>query len=252
MLNNYSESDFYELRIIASDSLSPDGISAFFWGSLIYSGIMTAVVLVGMGDIVQIINPIWPKIIRADLVILVIQLLITLFFTNEINAFKFQRFQAILISIISFKVSIDAYQVFYLACEDRNAPSFIRNTGNFLLLGGIVYLIVLTIRGIGRVKQGEFRKGGKLLYNFRNSKAFVIFPIIYAATLLGIIIMRNFSNMTSITAKLWELIYLVIVIAVFQYVLAMACPPIFLLTYCKFRFKSFRVKMPESFKRRPK
>ena len=252
MLKNCDESDFYELKIIASERLRPDGISVFFWGAFVLSGIMTAVAAFGISQSVQNINPIWNKIININLFFLLIQLLLTMFFTSEKNAFKFQRFQAILLSVISFKISIEMYNFFFIACQDKNAPSYITNAGMFLLLGGITYLILSTIRGIGRVKKGEFRKGGKLLYDFQNSKGYVSIPIIYGVTMIGGTITKIFSDTTSITAKLLELIFILLITTFIQYGISMAWPEFFLLTYCKFRFKSFNLKIPESFKERRK
>ncbi|WP_257349848.1 hypothetical protein [Pseudalkalibacillus decolorationis] len=248
MLKQCSEEDFYKIDIVSIDRLSPDRIPVFFWAAFIISGIMTAVVNFGSGYSIYVNNPIWPIIVKVLIAFLVIQFIVAVFFTSEKNYYKYQKLQCVLLSIFSLKLSVDIYPVYFLLCEDRDAPNFMTTTAIFLALGGLIYLIISTIRGIKRVQKGELRKDGRGLYNFKQSKAHVSLPIIFGATMLGGAIVRTLSNTPNNFGTMIELFFFLFLCVSLQYAIAFAWPEFFLLTYCKFRFESFHVPMPNRLK----
>ncbi|MFK9091899.1 hypothetical protein [Bacillus salipaludis] len=240
MLKNSTEADFYELKSVVNGRLSPDRISAFFWVTLFISAVSTLVVAVGAGSM-MFISDTWLQFIRIDIYLLLIHLLIANFFTFTKNMYKFQKFQAILLTIFSLKLSLDFYKVYFLACEDRLAPGYMWTTGFVLIGGGLVYLALSTWRAVRRVKKGAFRKGGKLLYDFQTSKGHISLSFVIGATIFGGSIINAIS---SNGYGLLEIYVLLGTFALMQYLIAMAWPEFFLIAYCKFRFDSFLKKPP--------
>ncbi|MFL0250739.1 hypothetical protein ACJDT4_09935 [Clostridium neuense] len=246
MLKKYSESDFYELRMVSVDRLSPDGIAAFFITSFAVSAIFTLVCVCGLYKNKNITNPIWHPIINAMLMLLLIQAIIAFLYGGTKKSFKHQKFQAVWLNIVSIKMSIDMYPCYFLACEDKHAPSYMFDIGLLFLLGGFVYLILSTIRGIFRVRKGMFRKGGRYLYDFSNSKLHFSAPLIYGIILIVGNLSRNLSASSDENSQIFGLVILLICSAFIQYAIAMAWPEFFLLAYCKFRFKSFIEEIPKA------
>lgn len=240
MLKNCNEADFYELKSVANGRLSPDSISSFFWVSFIISGISTLVVTVGSGSM-MFISDAWLQFIRMDIYILLVHLLIAIFFSSTKNTYKFQRVQSILLPFFALKLSLDFYKVYFLACEDRLVPGYMWTTGFVLIGGGLVYLVLSTWRAVRRVKKGAFRRGGKLLYDFQTSKGHISLSFVIGATIFGGSIIKAISSNGE---GLVEIYVLLGAFALMQYLIAMAWPEFFLITYCKFRFESFLKKPP--------
>ncbi|MBL5766993.1 hypothetical protein B5V88_07525 [Heyndrickxia sporothermodurans] len=246
MLKECVEDDFYELRMVAVDRLSPDGISVFFWGAFAISAVVTSVLDLGIfGSSHHVTSIFWVIIANVSIVLLITQLLFTFLYSKEKYAYRFQRLQSILLSIISLKTSTEFYLALLIFCMGKNVPNNIRTTAIILCIGGLIYLIVSTIRGIQRVRKGEFRKGGKGLYNFAQSKAQISFPIVFGVTMLGGSIFKVLSDSSVSFGPLLQLYFFLLLCVVFQYAVAFAWPEFFLLTYCKFRFDSFIIPMPK-------
>ena len=235
MLNKCKEEDFYQIKSAALDRLSPENVSGFFWGGLVLSLVMTIISFANVGNEVSTFMAI---MVSISLLLFFIQLFFTLLFTFKGVAYRLQRLLSAILSFIGFKISIDTYQAFFGVSETKYSPDFIKNAGIFLFLGGIILLVISTFRAIKRVKQGELREDGKGLYDFKNSKGFASLPIIYGVTMLGGAAGRSFSDMSTDVTALIFLFFAVIL----QYSVALALPEFFLLTYCKFRFESFKVK----------
>lgn len=245
MLKDCKEEDFYELRMVSVDRLSPDGIAAFFITSLAVSSIFTAVCVLGLYKNKNITNPIWSKVINAMLILLLIQAIVAFLYLRIKTAFKHQKFQAVWLNIISIKISIDMYPCYFLACDDRHAASYMSDIGWLFLLGGFAYLILSIIRGAYRVKNGMFKKGGRYLYDFSNSKLHFSAPLIYGIVIIAGNLSRKLSASSDGNSQIFGLIILLVCGVFLQYGIAMAWPEFFLLAYCKFRFKSFTEEMPE-------
>jgi len=236
MLNQLKETDFYLLKQISTGRLRPSQMVGFFWGAFIFSGIM-ALVSYNAARGLLTSNPLWPILIKVIIGILVIQFLFTLFFTSDKNAYRYQKLQAYLLAFILFKLSIEMYLVYFLACEDRYAPTYMLTIGLLFLVGGFVFLIISTLRGIRRVKQGEFRENGKGLYNFQQSKGYVSLPIIYVASIFAGLMAKSLSSMDLSTVG--EVIFPLLISVFIQYSIAIVWPEFFLLVYCKKRFQSY-------------
>jgi hypothetical protein len=237
MVKKNNESDFYGLESIGYGRLSPDGISAFFWATFVFSFIITLVVFFAIGTS-PVVPLNWSLAMGFDLLAIIFHLLVALLFTSMKIAFKFQRIQAFILLFISIKLSVEFYQIFYLMCMDRNTPDLLTDIGTYLLFGGFVYLILSTVRAFWRVHKGEFRKGGKLLYDFQTSKVHISLPILFFVVMMGTAIAKHLPFMI-------EIYFVLLLAVVIQYAIAMAWPEFLLLTYCKFRFQSFRILPPE-------
>ncbi|MBA4535590.1 hypothetical protein H1Z61_00210 [Bacillus aquiflavi] len=243
MLRQCNEHDFYRIMIVSKDRLSPDRIVKFFWAAFVFSGIITAVLLFGSRSNVNITNPIWSVIVKTGIILLVIQFTIAVFYMREKNAYHFQKLQSLLLSIISLKMSFELYFIYFLLCDDRFAPSYLKTTAITLFVGGLVYLIFTTFRGIKKVQQGELRKDGSGLYNIQQSKSNISLPIIFGATMMGGAISRTLSNSSNTTENILGLYFFLLLCVILQYTIAFAWPELFLLTYCKFKFESFQIPM---------
>ena len=244
MLLGKNETDFYELKSVAIDRLSPDAIQGFFWSTLLVSGFMTGMASLVINEgLLDIMYPIMEGLLNVYYVLFIIHLLIAIFFSFKKVAFQFQRLQAVLLCLVAIKLSMDSYLPFVALWADRNAPSFVLNAGALLLIGGILFLVISTIRGMKRVQKGAFRKGGKRLYDFQQSKGYVSLPIIFGATIFGGVIIRIASNMSGTPARMFELFFFLLIAAIIQYAISLAWPEFFLLAYCKFKFAGFLVEM---------
>ena len=239
MLSKCKEEDFDQIKSVALDRLSPNNISGASWGFFIY-GLVTTIV--SFASIDSDVSLFMALLITGSILLFVIQLVFTLLFTIKTVAYKFQKLHSVFLSFIGFKLSVDTYQSFFGISESFNSPRYIFYAGVILLIGGIISLILSTFRSIKRVKQGELRREGKGLYDFQNSKGFVSVPIIFGVTMLGGAAGRIFSDISS---DITVLIILFIAV-ILQYGIALALPEFYLLTYCKFRFDSFKVKRPDS------
>jgi uncharacterized membrane protein len=237
-LSNLKISDYKLLKDIAENRLRPNVLSTFFLGAFFYSGIMA---LVGW-NAVRVLNygkEFWEPIIPFVIALVGIQLVIAIFFMSESRSYKYQKLQSYLIVVTYFKVSIDAYLVYFLACFDRNTGEFMIKFGVYLLISGLVYLMISTIRGFYRLKKGAFRKNGKGLYNFQNSKGYVSLPIIFVFVLLGGLLARaNFDyGLNAAGEVLLPLLGAFLV----QNLISMMLPEFILVAYCKTKFKSFKI-----------
>lgn len=245
MLKSTDETDFHELKMVSFDRLSPEAASAWFLAVFIFSGVMTGIVAIGVSYSTNIINPLWDTFVKINVSLLILHLLISLLFISHKVTYRFQRFQSVWVCYISLKMSLDTYALFFAVGEVRNAPDYIRNAGILLLLGGFMYLAISIYRGIRRVQQGEFRRGGRSLYNFQQSKGYVSLPIIYGATVFAGSLARFLSEKSTISSQLVELCLILLFAVLLQYVIAMVWPEFLLLAYCKFKFASFRISEPE-------
>lgn len=242
------EADFEQIGDVAYDRLKPEAITAFLWVTFAIGAGMAFFVSDTVDYSVNITNPIWSSIIQANIVLLVIHFLVCLFFSKKNFAYKFQRIQAVILCLVAIKFSFEFYPFYFLAVEDRFAPGFMTTVGLLLLIGGIVYLVISTVRAIGRVKKGELKENGQGLYHFKNSKTYVSLPIIFGATMLGGAIGQILSNSVTTIGEMTGLFFILLLTVVIQYAIAMVWPEFFLLAYGKFRFESFRLKMPKASK----
>lgn len=238
MLREHNELDFYKIKLAAYDRLRPDSISVWFWASLIFGAIMTLIPNYVLTESGFDGSPFLSMSVSIGKLLLIIQLCIAIFFTLEPIAYSLQKLQAVLVSIIVIKASLDMYMFYFSVTETtEGTPDYLTNTGLILMAGGFVFLIISTIRAFKRLQQGELRKEGKGLYNFKSSKGYVSLPIIFGATMITGALARSFSD----TAGSFGMFFILLLCVVMQYGIAMAWPEFLLLTYGKFKFQSFIV-----------
>jgi hypothetical protein len=250
MLKECKDEDFYQLKSVAAGRLRPGRISSFFWATFFFSGAATSVVSLGIYSSDYALKPFWLIFANTVVVIFIIQFLVALFFSTVNNAYRFQRIQSVFLSIFALKMSLDGYAAFIIFTEADYIPSYVRPTAFILCIGGLVYLVLSTFRGMKRVQKGEFREDGRGLYNFKQSKAYVSLPIIFGATFLGGAIARTLSDSQSIHGQIGSVYFILFLAVVLQYTIAFAWPEFFLVTYCKFRFESFQIPMTKREKQR--
>ena len=244
MLKNTDDSDFYGLKLVAIDRLEPEGISAWFLAVFIFSGVMTVFVALCITENPHITNPAWDTFVQLDVFLLLLHVVISLLYLNSKITYRFQKFQSVWVCYITLKMSIDMYPCFFAIWDDRDAPEYVRDLGIFFLIGGLIYLVFSIVRGVRRVQLGEFRKGGRSLYNFQQSKGFISLPIVYGVTVFAGGLGKFLSSQEGVSARIVELFVILFFAAVLQYAIAMVWPEFLLLAYCKFRFASFTISEP--------
>jgi hypothetical protein len=250
MFKNYIESDFYNLLDVAFDRLRPDGISAGFMGTIVFSGVVSLFSGLSIAKTYLIDTPLWSVLLKLNLVMLAVHFFITIFFLNERNAFKYQKVQAVFLCFIMFKVSIEMYMAYFVTYKFRQVPTFMNTIAILMFIGGILYLITSIIRSFFRVKKGEFRENGKGLYDFKKSMGYISLPLIYGVIMSSGVIAKSLSSSTNFTGNIIELTIMLLFCVIIQYGIALTWPEFLLYTYCKFRFKSFEVPMPDRLKKR--
>lgn len=241
MLGNLKEEDFKQLYYQINDRLSPVRMSIFSVGALVLSGVIWLVANFSTGYSIYITNPIWPYAVKALLVLLVIQACFTLFFLKEVNAYRFQLAQSMFTCIISFKISIETYFVYFAVQEDRRLSEYTLYYGFIAMAGGFILLLVSLIRTQQRIKAGHFRKGGGGMFADKQSKGFLYKSLVFALVMMAGIHIKipPYSNSFADT---WDA-FIVLCFSVFmQYGLALAWPEFLFMAYCKRRFESFRAK----------
>ncbi|MGJ7922740.1 hypothetical protein [Neobacillus sp. LXY-4] len=235
------EDDFFQLKSVGQSRMSPKKISGFSWAVFFFGVIMTIASFSGLNPSDGQVSILLFFLISINLLFMIVQFLFTVFFTSKKMAYKFQRLQMVFLSSIAVKFSLDTYQAFLGVSEGFNSPMYIKISALLFFIGGILFLILSTFRGIKRVKIGELRKEGNGLYNFQNSKGYVSIPFIFGLSMFGGLAGRYSSELANDATVFILLIFSVLI----QFATALALPEIFLLMYCKFRFESFKVKIPK-------
>ena len=244
MLKNCKESDFIELKWIAQDRLEPMAISAWmFITTLAMAGIPLLMYQIASNDMfLQFhngLNNLLP-ILRTSFWF---QLLFSLLFLIPKVAYKFQRIQVLLLNFWVLKVSVDFYAVVYLISVDRLFPETFTITLVGIIVFGLLFTLISTIRGVKRAREGQFRKGGKLLYDFQNSKLYFSTSFVFCIIMISGAIARNGSEVFSV-------LFFLTLCMIIQLGIGIAYPEFFLLLYCKLRFTSFIIEPRTSAKKK--
>lgn len=87
------------------------------------------------------------------------------------------------------------------------------------------------------MEQGELKKEGEGLYNFKESQNLLIGPGIFGLVMIAGSLSRAVSNMDGSISMFYVLLLCIIL----QYSMAIAIPEFVLVIYGKFKFKSFIV-----------
>ncbi|MEH7381282.1 hypothetical protein V7138_12545 [Bacillus sp. JJ1533] len=241
MLKDAKEEDLHIIKVVAQHRLRPDKITGFFWLTLIFSGIMVAFTSLALSESPVITNPIWPTVYKIQIALFVLNIIVALFFTPEKNAYRYQRLQAVFLSLFGLKLSIDFFPFYFLAAEDKMAPGYMNIFGLIILLGGLVLTVYATLRALKRVQKGEFRKDGNGLYNFKESKSQINVPVIFGAVMIGGAIIQLASDAQTTISSMIGVLFVLLLCTVLQYAIALVWPEFLILTLSKFQFESYRV-----------
>lgn len=231
--------NFYELKKIANDRLDPGHIAAWF----LATNMVSAILFIPLGlDLKGI-----PKIIYT--ITLIAHTLVTLFYKDIRRSYKYQNIQSVLLVFIATKMPLEMYMFLITNREANGVSETMVRVGILFLISGIIATFVYTIRAIGKVKDGCFNEDGDGLYNFKSSKNYTVFSIIFPVVMLttGLIRILSSYEMQNI-----NMIILLIIVFILHFSMAMALPEMYLLMYCKLKYDDFRVAMPSRFKKRYK
>lgn len=243
-MNDLDVDDWYVLRGVANDRLSPEGIAAWFVAVLVYSAIVLLIPVIGY--YADECNTLWKIIILTSIILFIINILIIFYYSNSKYMYSKQKLQSVLLCIYGTKLSIDGYvpTVFLIYTESSNKT--LLYVALLALIGGIILNIAATIRGVNRAKKGYFRAGQNGLYDFKekSTKSFMGIYLIYPCVMIGMIIFRSIQNSN------FQNSFLLFWVIVVQYAVSLAIPEFYLLMYCKFKYKEFIVEMPEWYKKR--
>jgi hypothetical protein len=242
------EDDLFKIKMAGYGRLRPDSVPGFLWGTIVFGGVMLVVALFGVIQADLQVNPLLLTAVRVATVILGAQLLLTIIFSITPISYALQKLQLVFAIIVAFKFSLDTYLFFFVAADTANVPPYIFNTAFILMTSGLVLLIIMTFRAFKRVKQGELRKEGEGLYNFKETKNVLIGPGIFGLVMIAGSLARSLSNMEG-NIGMFFILFLCIIL---QYSISLALPEFILLIYGKFKFESFVIarRNPHSKKKR--
>lgn len=238
MLKQYDERYFEQLELVAHDRLEPANISVFFWSSFIVGAIVVILSALGLNDRVFIRYDILPFLVKGAIILLATHLFTAILFTFEKIAYRFQRLQMILVSAVTFFLSISFYLFFFVLYNYSSAPGYVLTGAIALFVGGIVFLGLSTLRAINRVKQGHFKEDGDGMFDLKKSKIYIGVPLIFTLIVLGGIAAKSIADI-SFDGQMYGILFFAVLL---QYTIAIALPEFFLVAYCKFRFKTFIIQ----------
>ena len=244
-MKNLKSDDWYELKKVARTRLGPNEISGWFAASLMYSLVILGTSIFGCTQIRDLNKEFWMPIMIVATIFVIIQLIIGIFFSNMRNVYDHQKIEAVCLSITATKLSIDGYLFFFMLADENMIEKSVINIFILVALAGIILMIISTIRGIKRVKQGHFREGGDGLYDFKNSKGYISFVGVYSVVILVTILCKVINNYGN---NIMKVIIVLIPLLVVQYGVSIAIPEFYLLTYCKFKYDEFIIPVPKGHK----
>jgi hypothetical protein len=229
------EDDLFKIKMAGYGRLRPDSVPGFLWGAIVFGGVALIVSLFGVINGIYLASSLLQTSVKIATVIMGVQLLLTILFSITPLAYALQKLQLIFVTLVAFKFSIDYYLFFFTVADLEDAPQYIVNTGFLLMSGGVLLLILMTIRAFRRIKQGELRKEGQGLYNFKETKNVLTGAGIFGLVMIAGSLARSLSNMEG-NIGMFFILFLCIIL---QYSISLALPEFILLIYGKFKFKSF-------------
>lgn len=233
MFKNCSEEDFYGFKLLLEDGYDRK-ISGGLWGIDVWSFITTLVLTLELKGNVNVNNGFWTKVVLANQILLAVQIVVTIFFMNIKNSYRYQKAQAVVCYLLLLKLSVEGYQFFFLICESNKFYNKLRDTAALGFILGIILLIVSSFVYINKVKKGDFNRKN---YCYRDASKYP-YALVFGGIMIVNIIMKHSSENIS------TLMFLVCLIGI-QYIIAVSLPKSFIYIYCKFRFKSFIEEMPD-------
>lgn len=201
--HNTNSSVFF--KVASLNRFSPYVIAEFFKLTFLTGIILTGVAAISLYFNANEASLLSKILVITALILLLLQLFTTIFFSINKLAYKHQKSQIIVMSFISFKASIDIYLPYFILCDVMNMPLININIGFISLAAGIVLMLLLTLRDVKRVGEGySFNKQHLLLY--QNKK--IIRVMIVAIYLIMIIIARQLSKTMGIFEEGYSLVLL--------------------------------------------
>jgi len=231
------EEDLFKIKMAGYGRLRPDSVPGFLWGAIVFGGVALIVSLFGIINGTYLASSLLQTSVKVATVIFGAQLLLSILFSITPISYALQKLQLIFATLVAFKFSIDYYLFLLTVADLEDAPQYIFNTGFLLMAGGILLLILMTVRAFKRAKQGELRKEGEGLYNFKETKNYLTGAGLFGIVMIAGTLARSISNMEG-SIGLFFILFLCITI---QYSVAIALPEFILLIYGKFKFNSFSV-----------
>lgn len=236
MLKNCNEADFIQLKWIAQGRLEPMAISSWmFITTLAMGGIPLLMYKIASTDMFLQFHDGLNNLLPILSTFFWIQLILSLLFLIPYVAYKFQRLQVLILNFWVLKVSVDFYAIVYLISVDRLLSETFSTTLVGIILFGLLFTAISTIRGVKRARDGQFRKGGILLYDFQNSKLYLSSSLVFGLIMISGAIARHPSGVFSV-------LFFLILCIIIQLGIGLTSPEFFLLLYCKLRFKSFIIE----------
>ncbi|THF73926.1 hypothetical protein [Cohnella fermenti] len=237
MMPQLREEDVVRLLSIAKNRLHPEAVVPFFWGVFFYEALMFLIPSIGIYKNPD--APPWTGFANVCVAMVVIQFLIALLFSFKSIIYRFQKVQFVLLGVVGFIMSLAMYPAFFVACAIIDEPVDLVLTGAAILCCGLLLLAWSTRHAIRRLRNGQFREGGRLLYNFQKPQGSVNKPLIYGMALFGGILARNV-----VVYGISEAYIPLALGTLIQYCMSLALPEFLLVAYCKFKFDDFILSRP--------
>jgi hypothetical protein len=244
MLGNTQEQDFKQFYWTVTGRLSPNTLRAFFLLTLFYSGVMLLVAEFAIGYSRLIDKPSSQYLVDGILISFIVHLFILAFFLYPKFAYKFQRIQAILASIIALKLSVEGYTIIFLVADDRNLASYMYFPLFSAIIIGLIFTITDTLKVVRRIKEGKLRADGEEIFNYKRSKFSIYLRVIIMILIIigTLIVQLNDPTADRVNMQFYSGF---IIMMFLHYTLALGLPEFFIVTYCKFRFTSFIIHAPK-------
>lgn len=229
------------MRYVAFRRMHPYKMSYFFSVTFIVGLIYTVIPVVYLNFIDNSPPSFLLLISRVYLALFFIQLLIVLLFFESKKAIKYQKIQSVIMPFYAYKFSVDPFLMYFFICYDSGTLSDNLYLIGFIVIGiGLVFMLFSIIRGIQRVQYGHLKKGGKGLFNFKDSTGYLGIQSLFGLALIAGTIPNLIQGYT-FTDMLESLIFLMFCIVI-HFPIVYYIQELILLAYCKNRFSSFNPK----------
>jgi hypothetical protein len=242
MLRGVNEGNFRELREVSYYRLSPERIFVGFIGAFVFSGVMSAVTAFALDYSTTITGAYWPLIQKIDLGLLLLQFLALVFFAFPGQIYRFQKLQSVILCLVTLKLSIDGYKMYFLSLDDRNSSENLLTIGKYVIVGGLILLVITTLRAMVMARMGKLTQDGSYLYPVSRRTAWIIAIILLAVLFISFILGRG--EYGGDAYRNWGPVPLLVIFSILQYALAIAWPEFFLLAYAKLKFSGFALERP--------
>lgn len=243
------ETDYKQIRDTAQGRMDPSSISSFFMVAFAYGAIIGSVFIFGVGR--SNVPPMFSSMAEIIKPIIMFQAIVAILFRSKRLSFGVQRLQSVLLCAFSIKLSVDFYLAYFLLCAKAQAPDFMYTSGIVALGAGFLVMMISVRTGVERAKQGHLRDGGEGLFNTKTK----MWRIASVIALLSSALAPMIPGVTRIIARgqtqehgpgaVPGLMFPLFLAIIIQYGVGMGFAELFLLSWCKIRFKSFKITEEE-------